>query len=126
LPDTELPPLSEKPANLRSFFVMDAQAVEQAKGRLQRAERSLDRLKAATNYDEAEEVWSDFLLAAATIYTKLQQGSKSNGTSSGWFGRKKKERREDPLKSEASNHTPSLADFTTTTPELKFSVHTPP
>jgi hypothetical protein len=24
----------------------------------------------------------------------------------------------------ASNHTPSLADFTTTTPELKFSVHT--
>jgi hypothetical protein len=25
---------------------------------------------------------------------------------------------------EALNHTPSLADFTTTTPELKFSVHT--
>ena len=28
--------------------------------------------------------------------------------------------------SEPSNHTPSLADFTTTTPELKFSVHTRP
>ena len=26
--------------------------------------------------------------------------------------------------SEASNHRPSLADLTTTTPELKFSVHT--
>jgi hypothetical protein len=26
--------------------------------------------------------------------------------------------------SEASNHTPSWADFTTTTPELKVSVHT--
>jgi hypothetical protein len=26
--------------------------------------------------------------------------------------------------SEASNHTPSAADFTTTTPELKCSVHT--
>ena len=26
--------------------------------------------------------------------------------------------------SEASNHTPSLAAFTTNTPELKFSVHT--
>lgn len=26
--------------------------------------------------------------------------------------------------SEASNHTPFLAGFTTTTPELKFSVHT--
>jgi hypothetical protein len=28
--------------------------------------------------------------------------------------------------SEVSNHTPSLADFTTTTPELEFSVHTTP
>ena len=28
--------------------------------------------------------------------------------------------------SEGSNHTPSLADFTTATPELKFSVHTAP
>src|SRR5258705_9185134 len=28
--------------------------------------------------------------------------------------------------SEASNHTPSSVDFTTTTPELKFSVHTGP
>src|SRR3977135_1756457 len=28
--------------------------------------------------------------------------------------------------SEASNHTPSLADFTTTTAELKFSVHRGP
>ena len=27
---------------------------------------------------------------------------------------------------EASNHMPSLADFTTTMPELKFSVHTEP
>jgi hypothetical protein len=26
--------------------------------------------------------------------------------------------------SEAANHTPSLADFATTTPELMFSVHT--
>ena len=27
-------------------------------------------------------------------------------------------------RTEASNHTPSLAAFTTTTPELRFSVHT--
>jgi hypothetical protein len=76
---------------------MDSQAVEQAKGRLQRADKALYALKTATNYDEAEEAWSDFLLAAATIYSKLEQGSKSNGTSSGWFGRKKKERKDDPL-----------------------------
>jgi hypothetical protein len=76
---------------------MDAQAVEQAKGRLQRAEKALQRLKDASSYDEAEEAWSDFLLAAAAIYSKLEQGSKSKGKSSGWFGRKKKERKDDLL-----------------------------
>ncbi len=76
---------------------MDSQALEQAKGKLQRADKALYALKTATNYDEAEEAWSDFLLAASTIYSKLEQGSKSKGTSAGWFGRKKKERKDDPL-----------------------------
>jgi hypothetical protein len=76
---------------------MDAQAVEQAKGRFQRADKAFDALRTATNYDEAEDAWSDFLLAASTIYTKLEQGSKAKGSSAGWFGRKKKERKDDPL-----------------------------
>jgi hypothetical protein len=76
---------------------MDAQAVERAKGRVRRAEKALQALKEATNYDEAEEAWSNFLLAASTIYSKLEQGSKSKGKSAGWFGRKKKERKDDPL-----------------------------
>jgi len=82
-----------------SDFVMDAQAVEQAKGRLQKAEKALYALKTATNYDEAEDAWSDFLLAASTIYSKLEQGSKtqSKGKSAPWFGKKKKERKDDPL-----------------------------
>ncbi|MET4211454.1 hypothetical protein [Bradyrhizobium sp. LA2.1] len=76
---------------------MDAQAVEQARGRLQRADKALYALKTATRYEEAEEAWSDFLLAASTIYSKLEQGSKSKGSSAGWHGRKKKERKDDPL-----------------------------
>ncbi len=76
---------------------MDAQAVEQAKVRLKRAAKALEALKSAAGYEEAEEAWSDFLLAASTIYTKLEQGSKSNGKSAGWYGRKKNERRRDPL-----------------------------
>jgi hypothetical protein len=76
---------------------MDAHALEQAKAKVRRAEKALYELKVATNYDEAEEAWSDFLLAASTIYSKLAQGSKSKGTSAGWFGRKKKERKDDPL-----------------------------
>lgn len=76
---------------------MDAQAVEQARGRLRRADKALYALKTATGYEEAEEAWSDFLLAASTIYSKLEQGSKSRGSSAGWYGRKKNERKVDPL-----------------------------
>jgi hypothetical protein len=76
---------------------MDAQAVEQAENKLRKAEKSLELLRAAENYESAEEAWSDFLLAASTIYSKLEQGSKSKGSSGGWFGRKKKERKDDPV-----------------------------
>jgi hypothetical protein len=76
---------------------MDKQAVEHANGRLRKAEKALEALKNADSYETAEEAWSDFLLAASTIYSKLEQGSKSKGTSAGWFGRKKKERKDDPV-----------------------------
>ncbi len=79
------------------FFVMDAQAVEQAEAKWRKAKKSLEILRAAKNYEGAEEAWSDFLLAASTIYSKLEQGSKSKGSSGGWFGRKKKERKDDPV-----------------------------
>ena len=41
--------------------------------------------------------WTDFLAAASTIYSKLEQGSKSHPSSLGWFGRMKRERKVDPL-----------------------------
>jgi hypothetical protein len=76
---------------------MDATAVEQAKVRLRKAETALEKLKSADSYEAAEEAWTDFLLASSTIYSKLEQGSKSKGSSAGWFGRKKKIRRDDEL-----------------------------
>ncbi len=76
---------------------MDAIAVELAKSRLAKTNKALAALKAATNYEQAEEAWTDFLLAAATIYSKLEQGSKGDGKSRGWFGQEEKERRDDPL-----------------------------
>jgi hypothetical protein len=76
---------------------MDLQGVEQAKTKLRKAEKAFDALKAADSYETAEEAWSDFLQAASTIYSKLEQGSKSKGTSAGWYGRKKKERKDDQL-----------------------------
>jgi hypothetical protein len=52
---------------------MDAIAVEQAKGRLRRAEKAIQALEAADSFEAAEEAWTDFLLAAGTIYSKLEQ-----------------------------------------------------
>ena len=49
------------------------------------------------DFAHAEEAWTDFLLAASTIYTKLEQGAKTSGQSAAWFGRKKKQRRDDPV-----------------------------
>lgn len=76
---------------------MNPAAVSQARQRLEKAERALTNLKAATNFKEAEEAWTDFLLAASAIYSKLEQGSKGYPQSEPWFGRKKTERRNDPL-----------------------------
>jgi hypothetical protein len=76
---------------------MDVLAVEQAKARLAKAERALIAFRSATKIEDAEEAWSDFLIAASTIYSKLEQGSKASPSSQGWFGRKKKERKDDPL-----------------------------
>lgn len=64
-------------------------AVEQAKQRLLRAERSLRDLTEATTAQDAEDAWIDFLLAAANIYSKLEQGAKGNSKSEPWFGQKK-------------------------------------
>jgi hypothetical protein len=76
---------------------MDSTAVEQAKSRLLKAEKSLDAMKAAKSVGDAEEAWTDFLLASSTIYSKLEQGAKGCSKSVPWFGRKKNERRSDPL-----------------------------
>jgi hypothetical protein len=79
------------------FWHMDRAAVDQARTKLRKAEESLSLLEKATNYEEAEDAWADFVQHAGTVYSKLEQGAKSSGSSNGWFGRKKKERKDDPL-----------------------------
>jgi hypothetical protein len=75
---------------------MDSRAIEQAATRLKKAKKALESFQSADNYD-AEEAWIEFLQATSTIYAKLEQGAKVSGKTGGWFGRKKKERRDDPL-----------------------------
>jgi hypothetical protein len=76
---------------------MDRVALRQAKSRLAKAEAAVTRLNTAKTFDETETSWSDFLTAAATIYTKLEQGSKTDKKSLSWFSRIKGLRRSDPL-----------------------------
>lgn len=76
---------------------MDPRAVEQAAIKLAKAEAAIARLLSADNYQTAEDGWMDFLQAASTVYSKLEQGAKGAGKSRTWFGLKKKQRRDDPL-----------------------------
>lgn len=76
---------------------MDPKAVSHAQKRLDKARHALVALEASTSLHQAEIAWSDFISAASTIYSKLEQGAKTNGKSAAWFGRKKKERKDDQL-----------------------------
>ena len=80
-----------------SVWQMNPNAIEQAKIRLQRAEKALAELRAAEYFDDAESAWSDFLLASSGIYSKLEQGAKGYPKSEPWFGAEKNLRKTDPL-----------------------------
>jgi hypothetical protein len=76
---------------------MDKTAVVVATEYLARAETALNAIDHAQTLTEMETAWSDFLTAANRVFSKLEQGAKINGKSKAWFGRKKHERRTDPI-----------------------------
>ena len=76
---------------------MQLLAIERSKERLRRARNSIASYNRATNFDEAHDAWTNFLVAASGIYAKLEQGSKGNNKSTDWFNKKKNERKNDPM-----------------------------
>jgi hypothetical protein len=58
---------------------------------------SLKELKETKDPAIIETLWENFLIAANGIYSKLERGAKTNGKSKAWYGRKKHERKNDPL-----------------------------
>lgn len=72
-------------------------AVHQAERRLERARNAITRMHATRSFVEAQEAWSDFLLAANGVYTKLENGARGCSISTPWFGRKRHDRKSDPL-----------------------------
>lgn len=76
---------------------MNPNAVQQAEVRLRKAKASLEQMNKPITFAEFESLWSDFLLAANSVYSKLEQGAKASGSSNAWFGRVKRRRRTEPL-----------------------------
>lgn len=75
----------------------DSVAIQHCAQRLAKARDAAQRLEQAAKFTDAESAWSDLLLAASGIYSKLEKASKKDGKTQGWFGRVKHERRTDPL-----------------------------
>lgn len=63
---------------------MKIAAVKQAAERLDRCRDALGRMETASAFSEFEKPWSDFLLAASGIYSKLEQGGKGLPKSQRW------------------------------------------
>jgi hypothetical protein len=76
---------------------MNKTAVEAAYSCLEQAKDAVKTMESADGFDAMEKAWTNFLIMSNRIYTKLEQGAKTDGASTAWFGRKKHERRKDPL-----------------------------
>lgn len=76
---------------------MQRDAIDQARLRLDKAWSALAALECGNTLTAVEKAWSDYLIAVAGIYSKLEQGCKGFGKSEAWFGRKKNERKVESL-----------------------------
>lgn len=76
---------------------MKERAVEHAKGRLEAAKAALREMERGASLKAMTAAWHDLLVAASTVYSKLEQGAKGHGPSEAWFSKKKAERKTDPL-----------------------------
>lgn len=79
---------------------MRADGLSQAEERLERAFAAFAEFETANrnwSFVPAEAAWKDFLVAISGLYTKLEQGSFGQGSSSNWFGQIKSVRKTDQL-----------------------------
>lgn len=76
---------------------MESEAYRHAVAAKTRAERALERLRLATNLEEAEEAWDHFLHSASRVHEKLRAGANDHGKTWAWFKLKLDERATDPL-----------------------------
>lgn len=76
---------------------MNKLAITKANKRLEKMRSAFSIIKTDASPDSIEDAWGEFILAAGTIYSALEEGAKTHPISKAWFGGKKHERRTDPL-----------------------------
>ncbi len=79
---------------------MDRNAIEKCKSRLRNAQKAVEDLRAYLEIEDLqsfEDTWFTFLFSWKSIYTTLEQGSKTTPQSRQWFGGVKQDRKDDDL-----------------------------
>jgi hypothetical protein len=77
---------------------MDSPALQKCLERFEKAKAALQRLEASQDPKETAFAWSDLLMAAGSLYSKLQQAAKiTGGAAKTWYDRVKEERKTDTL-----------------------------
>lgn len=64
---------------------------------LKHAKRAAADLETSETFPAANRAWSEFLVQANRVYLKLKEGTKGQGPTEAWFGRKTHERKRDSL-----------------------------
>lgn len=72
-------------------------AIQKAAEHLELARGAVGEMTLDNGFKAYEQAWSQFLTQASRLYSKLEQGAKGGGASEPWFGKKKHERKKDPL-----------------------------
>lgn len=76
---------------------MKSVALHKAKEHLKLAKEAATKLTLEDGFKPYERAWTEFLAQVSRLYSKMEQGSKGCGKSEAWFGRKKHDRKKDPL-----------------------------
>jgi hypothetical protein len=76
---------------------MQKAAIDKAVDRLASAKARLKDLESSKSYETARRSWYDFLFASNAVFAILEQGAKGSNQSENWFGRRKRQRKDDPL-----------------------------
>jgi hypothetical protein len=76
---------------------MDKAAVETSSVSLTKTIASAEAMRTAKTFMEFDAAWSDFLVAAHRIFSKLEQGAKISEKSKTWYEDQRHERLTDPL-----------------------------